>query len=193
MKIAGRLGLLIIGTVIALVIWYGRPVLARALESAGYVSECDAESVSEEQPVNDRALEALTPKGGSDPPVGIDQHAESAAHEVQVPQKAQEGVSRAKADAAERRGVPVQEIGVISVTSVVWRDSSLGCPRPGGMYMQVITPGYRVLLQVGDDTLEYHLAEGQSRPLFCGPVPTGELRGPVDEIAGADPGDLPVK
>ena len=52
---------------------------------------------------------------------------------------------------------------------VQWRDSSLGCARGGGMYMQVITPGYRILVQAGDDLLEYHSAEGQPLARLCNP------------------------
>ena len=35
--------------------------------------------------------------------------------------------------------------------------------------MQVITPGYRILVQAGDDLLEYHSAEGQPLARLCNP------------------------
>ncbi|MDQ3328852.1 MAG: hypothetical protein M3506_10065, partial [Chloroflexota bacterium] len=31
---------------------------------------------------------------------------------------------------------------VVSITAQEWPDSALGCPEPGMMYQQVITPGY---------------------------------------------------
>ena len=39
---------------------------------------------------------------------------------------------------------------------MTWRDSCLGCPKTGESCTQVLTPGYRVMLRVGDATYEYH-------------------------------------
>ncbi len=38
---------------------------------------------------------------------------------------------------------------VVSAEAVDWPDSSLGCPQPDMMYLQVITPGYQVVFEVG--------------------------------------------
>jgi len=65
-------------------------------------------------------------------------------------------VARAVGDLAARLGVAQEEITVVSVEYVEWPDTSLGCPQPGQMYLQVITPGYRIVLGVGDRTYEYH-------------------------------------
>ena len=62
----------------------------------------------------------------------------------------------AKRDLAERLGVSTYEIGIVSVEAVEWPDASLGCPKPGMMYAQVITPGYRIILEVGGKRYEYH-------------------------------------
>jgi hypothetical protein len=62
----------------------------------------------------------------------------------------------ARADAAQRAGVSPDQVSVVSVEPVEWRDSSLGCPEPGKMYTQAITPGYRILLQAGGKSYEYH-------------------------------------
>ncbi len=43
--------------------------------------------------------------------------------------------------------IPKDGIVVESVRAVDWRDSSLGCPKPGMAYMQVITPGHEVTLR----------------------------------------------
>lgn len=61
-----------------------------------------------------------------------------------------------KADLAKRTGTTVDAMRVLLGEAVEWNDSSLGCPRPGLAYMQVITSGYRVLLQVANQTYEYH-------------------------------------
>ena len=50
-------------------------------------------------------------------------------------------------------------VTVASVQSVTWNDSSLGCPQPGMMYLQVLTPGYLVILEASGNTYEYHLSE----------------------------------
>jgi heat shock protein HslJ len=69
--------------------------------------------------------------------------------------------SRALADKA--RQMLVQELGVDAsavtlqrVEAVEWRDSSLGCPQPGMNYLQVITPGYLIVLEAQGRSYEYH-------------------------------------
>lgn len=57
---------------------------------------------------------------------------------------------------AQRIKVPADSIEVRSVESVDWPDTSLGCAEPGMMYALVITPGYRMLLQAGDEVYEVH-------------------------------------
>lgn len=44
---------------------------------------------------------------------------------------------------------------VVSAAAVDWPDSSLGCPQPDMMYLQVITPGYQVVFEV--DGVEYDM------------------------------------
>ena len=51
-------------------------------------------------------------------------------------------------------GCTPSDITVVDVAPVTWPDSSLGCPMPGMMYLQVLTPGYRVrLLHEGKEYL----------------------------------------
>jgi hypothetical protein len=61
-----------------------------------------------------------------------------------------------KTDLANRQAVAVEEIILLETMEVEWSDSSLDCPQPGMEYLQVITPGYRIVLQVNDQTYEYH-------------------------------------
>ena len=65
-------------------------------------------------------------------------------------------VEKAKVDLAQRLAVPVNEIILSEATSVVWPDSSLGCPEEGKTYSQVLTPGYLILLEQGGNKFEYH-------------------------------------
>jgi hypothetical protein len=48
---------------------------------------------------------------------------------------------------AEFLSVPVIDTTLVSVTPREFNDSSLDCPQPGVSYMQVITPGYRVVVE----------------------------------------------
>lgn len=65
-------------------------------------------------------------------------------------------VDQAKEDLSQSLGIPVDEIRLVSVEEVEWRDSSLGCPQPGSASLTVITPGYLILLEAEGDVYEYH-------------------------------------
>ncbi len=75
-------------------------------------------------------------------------------------------LERAVADAARLAGVAPSDVVVVSSESVEWRDGSLGCPEPGRMYAQVITPGYRFVLQAGGRSYEYH-SDLRDRVILC--------------------------
>ncbi|WP_161569275.1 hypothetical protein [Candidatus Oscillochloris fontis] len=65
-------------------------------------------------------------------------------------------LKRIIADAAQRSGVDASAVTVLRGAAVEWGDSSLGCPQPGMGYLQVITPGYQVILQAAQQTYDYH-------------------------------------
>ncbi|WP_322822540.1 hypothetical protein [Chloroflexus sp.] len=73
-------------------------------------------------------------------------------------------IDQAKQDLAQRLGVDVSAIEVAQVAAVTWPDGSLGCPRPGMAYIQVLIDGVFVQLRVGDQLYNYH-GDGR-RPLF---------------------------
>jgi hypothetical protein len=60
---------------------------------------------------------------------------------------------------AKELGVDVDAVQVVSAEPRQWPDTSLGCPKPGKMYAQVITPGYRVAVEVNGARLEFHTDE----------------------------------
>jgi hypothetical protein len=60
--------------------------------------------------------------------------------------------------------VAESDIGTLSVEPRDWPDTSLGCPEPGRSYAQVITPGYRVVLQHGRERYVYHAGMGNAVP-----------------------------
>ncbi len=62
---------------------------------------------------------------------------------------------------AREVGCAPGEIEVVDVTPVTWPDSSLGCPVPGMMYLQVLTPGYRIRLLHGGQEYLMHTDRGK--------------------------------
>ena len=77
----------------------------------------------------------------------------------------EKAVAAAKTDLMGRLGVGEEEIFIKSVEAVRWRDTSLGCPQPGMMYAQVITPGFRVVLTAEGKDYEYHT--DMNRAVYC--------------------------
>ncbi len=77
-----------------------------------------------------------------------------------------EMIEAALADAQNRSTTAKADIKVASASAVTWPDGSLGCPQPGMMYTQALVPGYRIVLQAGDQALNYH-AMSRGRPVFC--------------------------
>jgi len=75
-------------------------------------------------------------------------------------------VDAALRDASTHLGVPVTDLKVVSVEARDWSDASLGCPRQGVLYAQVITPGYLVVISGGGKTLEYH-TDANGRVVLC--------------------------
>ena len=70
------------------------------------------------------------------------------------------------ADLAARCGVEPAGVAVVRVSEVVWRDGSLGCPRPGRSYAQALAPGTLLVLAVGGRRYSYHAAAGR-KPFLC--------------------------
>lgn len=64
--------------------------------------------------------------------------------------------------AAAELGMDAASIQVVSVESVEWRNSCLGVDKPGEMCMDVITPGYRVVLDVGGQEVAVHTNQDAS-------------------------------
>lgn len=69
-------------------------------------------------------------------------------------------------DLAKRLGVAAADISVVSAEEVTWSDSSMGCPKPGMMYAQVLTEGSRIVLEANGKRYEYHSGAGKP-PVFC--------------------------
>lgn len=70
------------------------------------------------------------------------------------------------ADLAGTREADPAAIEVLRAESVTWNDGSLGCPEPGRVYMQVLVPGYRVILVHDGQQFDYR-ATDQGHFVLC--------------------------
>ncbi len=66
---------------------------------------------------------------------------------------------------AAELGIAEGSIRVQSVAAAEWPDASLGCPRKGMQYAQVITRGHRVALEAGGRV--YHVHVSGSEAVVC--------------------------
>jgi hypothetical protein len=69
-------------------------------------------------------------------------------------------------EAASHLGVSRDQLHVDQVEAHDWPDSSLGCPQADQQYLQVITPGFSVVISSGSHQLEYH-TDARGRPRLC--------------------------
>jgi len=83
-----------------------------------------------------------------------------------VPPESAAAVDAAMADAANHLGVSTDALRLEQVQVREWSDSSLGCPQPGQLYSQVVTPGYLIVITSGSRQLEYHTDE-RTRVTLC--------------------------
>jgi hypothetical protein len=83
---------------------------------------------------------------------------------------AQDVIAAARRAAAERLGIPPEQLAIERVESRDWSDSSLGCPQPGFSYAQVITPGYLIVISGAGQTLAYH-ADTRGQLVLCANPP----------------------
>ena len=65
-------------------------------------------------------------------------------------------IALVKGHLAQKLSIAVDQIELSDFKPVVWRDASLGCPKPGIDYIQMEIPGYTILLTTGGKTYTYH-------------------------------------
>lgn len=78
-----------------------------------------------------------------------------------------QAVDAAIADLLQTNGIAANQIAVTAVEARQWSDSSLGCPKEGFMYAQVITPGFLIVLAAQGQTFEYHTNQDGSSVVLC--------------------------
>jgi hypothetical protein len=80
-------------------------------------------------------------------------------------------MAQARSDLAKLTGLDPATFTTVRAEQVVWADGSLGCPVPGVLYIQVVTPGYWIQLEAGGKTYDY-------RSTNAGPVRRCDLATP---------------
>jgi hypothetical protein len=75
-------------------------------------------------------------------------------------------IEAASQDLTQRFSIPLEQIQFKEAFAVTWNDSSLGCPRPDAMYLQVLTPGYLIRLQATERIFEYH-TDTRGTVVYC--------------------------
>jgi hypothetical protein len=90
---------------------------------------------------------------------------------------------------ADELGISTDQIEVEFITKIDWPDASLGCPQKGMSYAQMIVPGFKIILKVGDDLYNVHVGEG--RAVICqGGQPFGKQSTSIDIPTAAQMGKL---
>lgn len=80
---------------------------------------------------------------------------------------------------AKAEHVDPDQVEVVLVEEVNWRDGSLGLPQPDRMYTMALVDGYRIVFRVGDQLVAYHTGrnhfERAPAPEPTAPSDLGEL------------------
>lgn len=72
-------------------------------------------------------------------------------------------------------GEKVAALRVVEAREVNWASGALGCPNPGSIYVDVVTPGYLVVIEADGRT--FHLHAGRAgKPFVC---PEGRREPPL--------------
>lgn len=99
-----------------------------------------------------------------------------------------EPVIQAMLDLSARVSADMDDIELVSLLEVTWRDGSIGCPEPGVAYTQALVPGQQLILEANG--VEYHYHSGKDGIFkYCGdPVPPLESMpiNPLEPIPGQD-------
>jgi hypothetical protein len=98
------------------------------------------------------------------------------------------------ADLVKSTGAERDDIHVVRAEAVVWNDGSLGCPKPGEFYIQMMINGYWVVLESKGVYYDYRasnagnfkLCEGENLPPISPSVPGDQTNNPLVEQAKED-------
>ena len=90
-------------------------------------------------------------------------------------------------DLSNRAGQPVtiEDLDGWQWSQINYPDSSLGCPQPGQVYSQVISPGYQFVLIYQGQTYDYRVSEDGSTVILCAATELGTPVQPATVTPGA--------
>ncbi|MGC9356846.1 MAG: hypothetical protein ACP5GX_03225 [Anaerolineae bacterium] len=115
----------------------------------------------------------------------------------QVLKAAEDLLADLKPLVADDLGLKAEELTLVAAERVEWRDASLGCPQPGKLYAQVITPGWRFIFEeegpgrrhevhTSEDARDYVICgAGKENPTEPSPMPVDELPEKIERAAKA--------
>jgi hypothetical protein len=67
---------------------------------------------------------------------------------------------------SKKLNISADQIKLVKITPVVWKDASLGCPKPGIDYIRVESPGFLITLETGGKVYDFHTDEVK-RVMLC--------------------------
>lgn len=87
---------------------------------------------------------------------------------LQVPENASAAAETLQPLVESELGLAPETLTLLTAEPVEWPDASLGCPQPGMLYAQVITPGWRVTFQdAGGRVYAVHTARNVQDFVVC--------------------------
>ncbi|HZB94978.1 MAG TPA: hypothetical protein VE268_03365 [Herpetosiphonaceae bacterium] len=78
---------------------------------------------------------------------------------------------------SKKTGVDTSKLVLTAKDALDWPDSALGCPAPGMMYSQIVTPGFKLVYSDGAKTYEVHTDRSGNRAVLCQNKQSVELSG----------------
>jgi len=126
---------------------YVRLVLAPALASVLGAAACAGDETP--APTPGAPVQALP----RDPGAAPDGRLPVAVSPASLPASLLEAL---RSEAAKAAGADPADVRVVSVDAVTWPDSSLGCGRADESALQVLTPGYVVVVEVRGAQFTFH-------------------------------------
>ena len=144
--------------------------VAALAAAALLVAACGDDDSEEVKPTNDVAA-GICIEGAEDCDDTVDVTPEADATDAPEPAPSPEACSDtqscednsieiARRDLAAQLSVEVESIAVVSSEAEQWPDACLGAAKPGTVCAQVITPGFKIVLESGGKQYEYHTDNG---------------------------------
>lgn len=98
--------------------------------------------------------------------------------------EAEDAVRRARAALAGELGAEESALREEGVTFVNFPSAALGCPRPNEVTASVVTPGWRVVLRLGEKRYDVRVASTGGATRVCGEAGAATKPRPSSAVAG---------